>query len=124
MLDDLLASGFNRTLVENPNLCTTETCPPEMQAIRYVPSLAGNAFFIALYALILILQVAAGIKWRTWSFTGCIFGGLVLEIIGYAARIQMHYNPFSSDPFLMYVSLSSSSPIPNVFKETTLRRMG
>ncbi|KAL8890481.1 MAG: hypothetical protein Q9192_005865 [Flavoplaca navasiana] len=109
-LDALIASGLNRTLIEKPYLCTTETCPQEMQTIDYVPSLAGNAFFLALYALILILQIAAGIKWRTWSFTGCMIGGPVLEIIGYAARIQIHYNPFTSDPFLMYIVTITIAP--------------
>ncbi|KAL8976112.1 MAG: hypothetical protein Q9205_007820 [Flavoplaca limonia] len=109
-LDALIASGLNRTLIEKPYLCTTETCPQEMQTIDYVPSLAGNAFFLALYALILILQIAAGIKWRTWSFTGCMFGGPVLEIIGYAARIQIHYSPFTSDPFLMYIVTITIAP--------------
>jgi hypothetical protein len=27
-------------------------------------------------------------------------GGLALEIIGYAGRIQLHFNPFPFDPFL------------------------
>ncbi|KAL8668304.1 MAG: hypothetical protein Q9168_007062 [Polycauliona sp. 1 TL-2023] len=77
--DRLIASGFNQTLLEKPYLCTTSTCPKELQTIFYIPSLGGNAFFLALFLLILILQIGAGIKWRTWSFTGCIFGGLVLE---------------------------------------------
>lgn len=104
--DALIASGFNQTLLEKPYLCTTKTCPKEMQTIDYVPSLGGNAFFLALFAIILISQIAAGIKWKTWSFTGCVFGGLVLEVIGYVARIQIHDNPFKSDPFLMYVCTS------------------
>ncbi|KAL8678688.1 MAG: hypothetical protein Q9186_004963, partial [Xanthomendoza sp. 1 TL-2023] len=99
-INALIASGFNQTLLENPDLCTTQTCPKELQQIDYTPSLGGNAFFLALFAFILILQLAFGYRWRTWSFTGSVFGGLVLEIIGYAARIQLHDNPFKSDPFL------------------------
>lgn len=30
-----------------------------------------------------------------------MFGGLVLEVVGYVGRVQMHDDPFSSDPFLM-----------------------
>ncbi|KAI4273267.1 MAG: hypothetical protein L6R38_006376 [Xanthoria sp. 2 TBL-2021] len=108
--DALIASGFNQTLLEKPYLCTTKTCPKELQTIEYVPSLGGNAFFLALFAIILISQIAAGIKWKTWSFTGCVFGGLVLEVIGYAARIQIHDNPFKSDPFLMYLVTLTIAP--------------
>ncbi|KAL8816966.1 MAG: hypothetical protein Q9223_004115 [Gallowayella weberi] len=102
-INALIASGFNQTLLENPDLCTIQTCPKEFQQIDYIPSLAGNAFFLALFALILLFQLAFGYRWRTWSFTGSVFGGLVLEIIGYAARIQLHDNIFKSDPFLMFV---------------------
>ena len=30
-----------------------------------------------------------------------MFGGLVLEIVGYVARIMMHSNPFIKSNFLM-----------------------
>ncbi|KAI4242601.1 MAG: hypothetical protein L6R40_003982 [Gallowayella cf. fulva] len=105
----LIASGFNQTLLNNTDLCTSLTCPKELQTIAYVPSLPGNAFFVALFSLLLILQLAFGYRWKTWSFTGSVFGGLALEIIGYVARIQIHDNPFKSDPFLMFVS--SLSPL-------------
>ncbi|KAL8657114.1 MAG: hypothetical protein Q9226_002247, partial [Calogaya cf. arnoldii] len=109
-IDALIASGFNQTLIDQPYLCTTSTCPQEFQTIQYIPSLGGNAFFLALYAIILVLQIGAGIKWRTWSFTGCVFGGLVLEVIGYAARVQIHENPFNSDHFLMYLITLTIAP--------------
>jgi len=30
--------------------------------------------------------------------------GLVLEVIGYVGRLQMHSDPFNMDPFLMYAT--------------------
>ena len=100
-LTDLYLSGFNATLLNDTDLCTLQTCPLEIASVTYDPSLGGNAFYLALFALILIIQIGFGFKWRTWAFTGPMFGGLVLEVIGYAARVQMHYNPFKSNPFLM-----------------------
>ena len=38
-----------------------------------------------------------------------MFGGLILEIIGYVARVQMHYNPFLSSSFLMYARIIIAS---------------
>lgn len=53
-----------------------------------------------------LLWVAA----RTWGFLGGMFGGLVLEIIGYVGRIQMHSNPFTDSPFLMSLVTLTIAP--------------
>ncbi|KAI4281201.1 MAG: hypothetical protein L6R35_005700 [Caloplaca aegaea] len=107
---ELYESGFNQTLLNNTDLCTLETCPLVLATVDYVPSLGGNVFYLTLFSILLLLQLAFGYQYRTWSFTGSMFGGLVLEIIGYVARVQMHYNPFESDPFLMYIVVITIAP--------------
>jgi hypothetical protein len=39
-----------------------------------------------------------------------MFGGLVLEILGYVGRIQLHYNVFSQHKFVNYVIGTSIGP--------------
>ncbi|KAK9341982.1 RTA-like protein [Lipomyces starkeyi] len=39
-----------------------------------------------------------------------MFGGLVLEILGYVGRIQMHFNPFTRNPFAMYLVCLTIAP--------------
>ncbi|KAI4178746.1 MAG: hypothetical protein L6R41_008235, partial [Letrouitia leprolyta] len=95
-----LPPNFNQTLLNNTDLCTLSTCPLTLASVDYIPSLAGNIVYLSLFSVILLLQALFGIKWRTWSFFGAMFGGLVLEVIGYVARVQMHDNVFASDPFL------------------------
>ncbi|KAL8826713.1 MAG: hypothetical protein Q9170_007300 [Blastenia crenularia] len=109
-LTQLYLSGFNQTLLNNTDLCTYQTCPISLGTVTYVPSLAGNAILLSVFSLLLILQLIFGFRWRTWSFTGAMFGGLVLEIIGYAARVQMHDNVFKSNPFLMYIVVLTIAP--------------
>ena len=87
-------------------LCTLQTCPLSDAQIGYVPSLAGNAFYVAIFALLLFAQIFLGIFYRTWGFLVATFMGIVLEVIGYIARIQMHFNPFLQNPFLMQVPAS------------------
>jgi hypothetical protein len=82
-------------------VCTLETCPISDAEVHYVPTLIGNALYIAIFALLLVLQIFQGIYYRTWSFTVAMIGGLLLEVIGYASRVQMHYNPFLFNPFLL-----------------------
>ncbi|KAL8937765.1 MAG: hypothetical protein Q9216_004261, partial [Gyalolechia sp. 2 TL-2023] len=110
--DDIasLPPNFNLTLLNNTELCTLQTCPLSLATVEYIPSLAGNIAFVALFSVLLLLQIFFGIKWRVWTFFGAMFGGLVLEVVGYVARVQMHDDPFSSDPFLMYIVLLTIAP--------------
>jgi hypothetical protein len=85
----------------DPNLCTIQTCSLDYATVRYVPSLGGNAFYLALFATILAVQLALGIRYRLWGYLVAMTGGLTLEVIGYVSRLQMHANPWLSNPFLL-----------------------
>ncbi|KAI9876974.1 MAG: hypothetical protein M1830_005130 [Pleopsidium flavum] len=91
-------------------LCTLQTCSLLQAHFRYLPSLFGNALFLAIFAVLVVPQVALGIKYKTWGFMVAMLGGLILEVIGYTARVQMHSNPFSQDPFLMYIVTLTIGP--------------
>lgn len=75
--------------------CTLETCPLSMGIITYQPNIAANALFLALFGLMLFVQIGFGIRRKTWSFLVAMAFGLVLEVVGYVGRIQLHDNPFS-----------------------------
>lgn len=67
--------------------------------MKYLPSLVGNAFFLAYYGAFLIPQVFLGIRYKTWGFLIGMISGLTLEVIGYVARIQMRQDE-GEDKFL------------------------
>lgn len=99
---------FNQTLLSNPRLCNACICPLEIDGyflgyVSYFPSLPGNALFAAIFGICLLLQLVFGIRYRTWGFLICMAGGLVLEIIGYCARVVMRDNMFTNTFFVMYV---------------------
>ena len=95
-------ANFNATLLNDTDLCTLQTCPLALANVHYIPNLGGNALYAAIFGIALIAQFCLTIKYRgTWGYGIAMLGGLILEIIGYVARIQMHSNPFTSDPFLM-----------------------
>ena len=81
--------------------CTLKTCSLLQAHYLYVPSLPGNALYAGIFGLALAVQIIFGVRYRTWGFLGGMFGGCVLEVIGYVGRIQMHSNPFTDPPFLM-----------------------
>jgi hypothetical protein len=42
--------------------------------------------------------------YRMWGFSGSMVAGLVLEVLGYVARILCHDDPFNFYYLLMYFS--------------------
>ena len=81
--------------------CTLRTCPLSYATVDYDPSLVGNALFLGLFSLVFLIQALQLVKYRTWSFSCAMMSGLVLEVVGYVGRVQMHFNPFDQNPFLM-----------------------
>lgn len=82
--------------------CSKGFCPLSLAQITgYVPSLAGNALYLAIFAALLLAQLFLNVKHRTWGFLTGMIGGLVLEILGYASRVQLYKNPFDPDWFKM-----------------------
>lgn len=83
------------------NNCTLSTCPISLAQVRYDPSLGGNLIYLILFAALLVTHIVLAIRYRTWSFSIALALGLLTEIIGYLARVLMHFNPFLSNPFLV-----------------------
>lgn len=93
--------------------CTPETCPLDWALIRYFPNLAGNMLYLALFALMLLAQVYQGLRFRTWSYLGCMACGTLLEVIGYGGRLILHSNPFNFSAFLQYFSTPTCPYFPS-----------
>lgn len=90
----------NQTSLDPSDYCTLAICPIDLAYIYYVPSLAGNAFYAGIFGLFLLAQCILGIRFRTWGYLAGLLGGLVLEVIGYVGRLQLHNNPFKFTPYL------------------------
>jgi hypothetical protein len=99
---------LNETISNN---CTYATCSvKEYGQLEYIPSLAGNMLYLSIFALCLLCQLVLGIRHRTWGYMIGMFGGLVLEILGYVARVQLHYDVFSEHKFTNYVIGTTIGP--------------
>ena len=83
--------------------CTLKTCPLKLSYYNYLPSLAANGTFLALFAISLccfLLQV--GLSRRFIGFTIAMVSGCVLEVLGYIGRIMSWYNPFNQVRLLLH----------------------
>lgn len=77
----------------NPN------CPVEGTIYGYYPNLGGNAFFIALFALLTLCNAGLGLKSRTWTYLIALFFGSLGEALGYVGRVMLHDNPWDGNGF-------------------------
>lgn len=84
--------------------CTLAICPIDKSVYQYRPDLAGNAVFIALFGICLVIHLIQGIAWRTWVYMTLMVVGCVCEMLGYGGRIMLYNNPFSFTGFLMQIS--------------------
>lgn len=60
----------------------SEFCPVEASIYGYYPSRAANYFFAIVFGILLLVQLAQGIKWRTRSFSIAMFFGCLGECVG------------------------------------------
>lgn len=95
----------------HPTHCTLQTCPLIYAYLLYDPTLWGNALFLSIFSLLLPIQIILGLHYRTSGVLIAIFLGLSLEIIGYVGRVEMHFNPFLKQNFLMYLIPLTIGPV-------------
>ncbi|TEY52903.1 hypothetical protein BOTCAL_0253g00060 [Botryotinia calthae] len=100
----------NATLLMNPHLCTLDTCDLSLSSFDYRPTVVGNAIYAGLFGLLCVGQLGLGVKFKTWGYMIAIILGLLLEVIGYIARILIHNSPFDNNYFLMYLICLTIAP--------------
>jgi hypothetical protein len=80
-------------------ISVTPACPVEGTLYGYYPNLGANAFFAALFGVLLILQLILGIWKKTWTFMLAVGLGVFGEMAGYIGRLIMNKNPWSDAGF-------------------------
>ncbi|KAI5249727.1 putative RTA1 domain protein [Aureobasidium subglaciale] len=84
------------------DLCTLQTCCFEQGFLDYPPNLGVSVAYLTIFGIFMLAQLGIAIYYRTWAFGFAMFGGLILEIIGYTGRILIRSNPFDMNIFLAY----------------------
>lgn len=87
------------------DLCKSVTpeCPVSGTLYGYYPNLGANAFFAALFGILLVAQLIIGTYTRTWTFMLAVGLGIFGEMAGYIGRLIMHGNPWSDAGFEMQI---------------------
>lgn len=99
-----MSNSTNSSVPFDPDNCTLATCSvKEYGQIQYIPNLAGNVAYTAIFGILIILQLVQGIRYKTWGYLAGMFFGIVLEIVGYAGRLMLHDNIFDNNSFIIYL---------------------
>ncbi|KAL4815747.1 RTA1 like protein-domain-containing protein [Aspergillus spinulosporus] len=100
----------NQTLLEDPSLCTLDTCPLSMASFEYIPRLWAQILFMGLFGLAFLIHFFLGIRYKTYTFMVAMMLGLAGEVVGYGGRVLLHDNPFNDDAFLQYLVALTIAP--------------
>jgi hypothetical protein len=96
---------MGRDYIPAPDSCLDvgPECPVSGSLYGYEPSLGANAFFVAIFGLCFVAQLALGIRYRTWTYMVTLSLGTLAEAIGYYGRIMLHNNVFDSVGFQIQI---------------------
>lgn len=95
----------------NSTANSTSQIPPNgIGAVSFTPLLAPNALFVTLFTILFTIQIILNIRfWRFYGYATGMLGGLLLEMLGYVAKIQLSHNRANKNGYIMYASKAPSS---------------
>jgi hypothetical protein len=61
--------------------------------ISFTPLLAPNAIFTTIFAILFLIHLIFTIRfWRFYGYAIGMLGGLLLELLGYVAKVQLAHH--------------------------------
>ena len=91
-----LATGNNAN-------CTISVCPATYSVYGYRPSIALSSTLIALYGIVIAVQLVLCFRYKSWGYTVAMVLGCIDEILGYVGRILLWRNPWKHIGFIMQI---------------------
>ena len=87
----------------NPSDCTLKTCPLLETGAINMPQVAPNALYLSIFTLLLLIHFAQGARYKTWDILVIMSTAMLLEVIGYAAKVSMHIDSYAKQMFTMFL---------------------
>lgn len=78
-------------------------CPLSETTYGYRPSLGASVSFVTIFSICCVLQLAFGLRYKTYPYMIAAVIGTFGEAVGYGGRILMHKNPWSTPGFEMQI---------------------
>ncbi|KAL7956190.1 RTA1 like domain-containing protein [Trichoderma compactum] len=78
-------------------------CPVEATVLGYYPNLGSGIFFAIVFGTLTVASLGLGIWKKTYTYAIGLSIGLVMEMLGYIGRIQLHSNPWNNGAFELQI---------------------
>ena len=82
---------------------TNTTIPPNgIGALPFTPMYQPNAVFLSFFVIIFVVQcVYTALFWKYYGYSIGMLGGVLLELLGYAAKLMLSHNPKDKNGYIM-----------------------
>lgn len=71
-------------------------------ALSFTPLYAPNAFFLSIFTILLVVQIVLTCSfWRFYGYAIGMLGGLLLELLGYAAKLMLSQDHTNKNGYIM-----------------------
>jgi hypothetical protein len=83
---------------------TNHVLPNGVGRINFAPLLAPNVLFLVIFCVLLALHIIlVFFFWRFYGYAIGMVGGLLLEFLGYLAKVLLSQNQNNKDAYIMSV---------------------
>ncbi|WVQ62923.1 uncharacterized protein L199_001072 [Kwoniella botswanensis] len=96
LLDDM---GLTHHLMARANNHLSRISP-----YGYIPEKSAGIAYIVVFAVLALIHIGLGLKYRYWLVFITLIPGTILEVIGWSGRLWSAYNVWSITPFLMQIA--------------------
>jgi hypothetical protein len=93
--------------------------------ISFTPLLAANAILTTIFTVLLLVHMLLAIRfWRFYGYAFGMLGGLLLELLGYVAKVQLARDRSNKNAYIMYGPVCKDSILntPGTFEADTSHR--
>ncbi|TFB04926.1 Sphingoid long-chain base transporter RSB1 [Trichoderma ghanense] len=89
----------------NATTNTTSQVPPNgIGALSFTPLLAPNALFVATFTILLLIHIFLSLRFpKFYGYAIGMLGGLLLELLGYIAKVQLSHSRANKNGYIMYI---------------------
>ncbi|WWC60051.1 uncharacterized protein I303_102614 [Kwoniella dejecticola CBS 10117] len=70
----------------------------------YTPEKSAGIAYIVVFAILGLIHIGMGIRYKYWLVFATLIPGTFLEVIGWAGRLWSAYNVYDITPFLMQIA--------------------